>query len=750
MIGRFLASFFLALLLLVQPAFAQAPLLFGGKPWLVGGAPAISGAAAAQTFVSLSLSNQSFVGGVAGAVGTLTTAMSPVSPAFSGTQTLVSSGGSCTGGGGDDTTHFSTALASGAWTLSTTGPAPGSYLVCVKTAQAGISNLPTYTEFTITGSASSGAVYYVNASAGSDMNNGTSISTPWASITRVNQGPTGGYTAGTTIAFAGGQTFIPSTTCSGTAENLYFNSSNISSASPPSGASPLTIENYGTGAATIVSSCPGVDNGTHGPKSAAVLFTSISGIVWNGVNVSANGTATQYGIGFFTNASFAPYGAITVENATVTGFHLDNSASADGSLEIYVSNRPITGNPTPATACGAVSTVTILNNNVGGAAGPTSPDDNGIYIGWGGTCSAGTPENITNLTFAGNTISNLGSRGVHGALNVVGYGEGMGYINGCLISSNLAYALNSLNSEDQGGGALSTYDANDCTVTYNEVYNVGASAIELDGMALNFGQGSTNCVYEFNYTHNNYGAGVVFFVANADVGAWTNNTYAYNISDSDVLSTSNGFDPGSMSFVNSTGSFTPGADDLNVYNNTIYQPGGYPGQAPIWSQTVMKPTGYIANNILEGDSYLVNIAYGDGGTVTIRPTFLNNAYVKLGTRFAAVGGQYETTYTTLAAWQTFLASNGGEVGATTASPHFAGSPPAGNATWTPSSGSGPNASANLGVYKLTGSSTAYVGMGLNLAASPYNLTLPATDFFGDTIPNGTGTGYNIGADGGNP
>lgn len=39
----------------------------------------------------------------------------------------------------------------------------------------------------------------------------------------------------------------------------------------------------------------------------------------------------------------------------------------------------------------------------------------------------------------------------------------------------------------------------------------------------------------------------------------------------------------------------------------------------------------------------------------------------------------------------------------------------------------------------------YINGGINLAASPYNLTLPTTDYFGNPIPNSNGK-YNIGAD----
>jgi hypothetical protein len=40
-----------------------------------------------------------------------------------------------------------------------------------------------------------------------------------------------------------------------------------------------------------------------------------------------------------------------------------------------------------------------------------------------------------------------------------------------------------------------------------------------------------------------------------------------------------------------------------------------------------------------------------------------------------------------------------------------------------------------------------IGVGLDLTAPPYNLSVGMRDFYGNAIPHTVGSGYNIGADG---
>ena len=110
------------------------------------------------------------------------------------------------------------------------------------------------------GQACSGTNYYVSA-AGSDSNIGTSMSSPWHTVAKVNAGPSGGFKAGNCINFMGGETFNDS--------NLSLSSANVSNASP---SNPIIVQSYGTGNATIASA-------QGGDISAAIEVNSVNGFI---------------------------------------------------------------------------------------------------------------------------------------------------------------------------------------------------------------------------------------------------------------------------------------------------------------------------------------------------------------------------------------------------------------------------------------------------------------------------------------
>src|SRR5882762_4418031 len=120
--------------------------------------------------------------------------------------------------------------------------------------------------------AATGPTYYVSTS-GSDSNTGTSTSSPWRTIAKVNATALG--TAGATIHFNGGQTF---TGC------LLFDTGTSGTST-----SPITVNSYGTGRATI--NC-----GTAG--SSAIRIHDTGGVSISNLNlVNTGGTGGgAYGI----------------------------------------------------------------------------------------------------------------------------------------------------------------------------------------------------------------------------------------------------------------------------------------------------------------------------------------------------------------------------------------------------------------------------------------------------------------------
>jgi hypothetical protein len=84
-----------------------------------------------------------------------------------------------------------------------------------------------------------GTTYYVSSSSGSDSNNGTSMSSPWQTITKVNGGA---YNPGDSILLKAGDTWIGSPNFS----------SGLITPFAGSSSSPITYGSYGAGASPIL------------------------------------------------------------------------------------------------------------------------------------------------------------------------------------------------------------------------------------------------------------------------------------------------------------------------------------------------------------------------------------------------------------------------------------------------------------------------------------------------------------------
>ena len=229
----------------------------------------------------------------------------------------------------------------------------------------------------------------------------------------------------------------------------------------------------------------------------------------------------------------------------------------------------------------------------------------------------------------------------------------------------------------------------------------------------------------------------MFFISNGSwsapaSGRWSNNVYRCNISEHDARLAVTGpfYQTANLSGV--TGCY--------VYNNTFYNNtrSSVAGRHYVVVVNDTAPCTW-ANNIFAttpttgGLNQFLSIGASSSNK------WISNAYVALssGTFTVTDNG---TVFNSLSAWQ--AAAPGGETGATTASPRFLGSPPVGVCTWTPFADVGPQPCP--AAHKLQSTST-YIGSGLNLTASPYGLKVGTQDYWGNTIPHLTGTGYNIGA-----
>jgi hypothetical protein len=313
-----------------------------------------------------------------------------------------------------------------------------------------------------------------------------------------------------------------------------------------------------------------------------------------------------------------------------------------------------------------------------------------------------------------------------------------------------------------GYGNYPAYFSSYVTLKGNESYNHFPSPAALaihapcDIGGFDFDNGSANGLANFNYSHETWGGAIGAF--NATVGAiqMGPNTIAYNI-----------FENGSASCGDGTcgmiGTLTGTGGPVAFYNNVVWN--GYNGQinpvtgsgyvrvggwgfggacAPAYSN----PPNVYANNIwvsaadhFTGQAYMLRSGYNSAAQNCNAFTYRNNDYYALSgsPNWYGIANQ---TYTSLAQWN--AATNDGAVGT---NPNFAGS--SGGAGTTCYSGSG--APVQPGTipcpgYQLQPGNT-MIGAGLDLTQAPYSLTLPTQDFYTIAVPNGTGTGYNLGADG---
>ena len=173
--------------------------------------------------------------------------------------------------------------------------------------------------------------------------------------------------------------------------------------------------------------------------------------------------------------------------------------------------------------------------------------------------------------------------------------------------------------------ALWTWDSDNVTFRYNEASNSSRASFgeamlagTNDSMAFDFDYGVQNCLYEYNYSHDNYGG---FLMLCPGPGATVNNIARYNLSVNDGR-----YEGAPMIRV---GGGKYGSNGVQVYNNTMYWEGtGYKAAltpASDWEGSVVTDVS-IFNNIFygpatggsvkqsDGVSYYNNLVYSSDGT----------------------------------------------------------------------------------------------------------------------------------------
>lgn len=508
--------------------------------------------------------------------------------------------------------------------------------------------------------------YYVS-NTGNDLSSGTSMATPWASISKVNSVV---FLPGDALFFKGGQTFNGTILLTAAEAN---DPTNI-----------FTISTYGTGMAIINA---GTSNGFYAYNTGGF---SISNLVFDGNNTSTN---TGVGILIFSDlAGDLKFGNISLSNLEVKNF------GGEG-VKVYTTQN-LTG----------YQDLTMSNLSVHDVV------KNGIII------FGFISQSLIGYQYQNISVSNCEVYNVPGSVgNVVLEGSGIVLegVDGGVIQNCVAHDNGQNNSLCGGPVGIWTLESNNITIQHCESYrNHRGTVTGCDGAGLDMDGGVTNSLMQYNYTHDNDGAGYLMGQY-TNARKWSNNTVRYNISENDGVK-----NEGGIGLFKGPGTTMSGA---YIYNNTIYISPQAANSNPravyfsVWNTGINNA--FFYNNIIftTGGVPLVNIPTG------YNAFFAGNIYWSSGSPFSVF---YQGVhYTTLDSWR---AATGNEIlaGVNTG---FNSDPLLSNVGAGGTVGFG-NSLSTLNAYKI------------NSALSPANnsaqdlsllgINTGAVDFWGNVLPGG--------------
>ncbi|QED38005.1 right-handed parallel beta-helix repeat-containing protein [Antarcticibacterium arcticum] len=347
--------------------------------------------------------------------------------------------------------------------------------------------------------------YYISPD-GNDSNSGNSPDDAWKTIDKVNQMD---FQPGSKILFEGGKSF---------AGNLYFTVGDGNDAS-----NPIKVTSYGTGRATIKA---GDKDGIYVYNTAGII---IDNLIFSGSGMYSNNAS---GINFYNDLpGNVKLNRVDITNTEVFGFR--NFGIVIGAYN---------GNS-------GFSNVLIENNKV--------HDILDVGISSYGAFSS---------TKTGYAHSNITVRNCE-VYNIPGYSKKSHSGNGIVISDvqksvieySTVYDCGKGNTNCGGPVGIWYWDADQVTIQHNEAYNI-SSGTGCDGGGFDLDGGVTNGIMQYNYSHDNDGAG---YLVGQFTGARAMNNIIvrYNISENDAAT--NG---GSVYLFNGAQNM----DNIFVYNNTFY------------------------------------------------------------------------------------------------------------------------------------------------------------------------------------
>jgi hypothetical protein len=449
----------------------------------------------------------------------------------------------------------------------------------------------------------------------------------------------------------------------------------------------VTVTSYGTGA-TIQS----------GNSTACYTATNLPGMLFSNVTCVGGGnfTNTTPGVWALNNLN----GNATLQGPTFTGLTVSNY----GGSGILVSGE----NRRAGFTNGTISSNVV--HDVSGNSSDSNHSCIDIYAFHGASSGYGFSGVHSNMTVNNNLVFLCtGTAAI--TTNWTGSGIFLSEVDTATVQFNVAHDTGGTGGFS-GGGVVGiwTGDSGHITIQFNESYNqLKRSGIDADG--FDFDGGVHDSIMQYNYSHNNAGFGInLFNYSDGFVGPWSNNLVRYNVTEHNVQEISLSTDGSTLT-------------SALIYNNTLTATSGSacleenPGSVLVSS--------VFKNNICVGGASadnLITIPLPGGLTLD------HNNYT-VSAHFSWAG----TGYTTFAAYQSGASQ---DANSNVSSTTFTGTAGTGGTCYVSGIPAGPQPCPS--VYQLQGGS-AQRGVGVSISSPG------SRDYYGNAIPNGVGTGYNIGA-----
>ena len=363
------------------------------------------------------------------------------------------------------------------------------------------------------------ADYYVDASGGSDENEGLSPDTAWASLGKVNS-----------CSFAPGSRIL--------LKKVETWSGRLAPKGSGTESEPIILGSYGDGENRPVINGNGCEGGTIELYNQE--FWEITGLeVTNHKDGEAFGditgnTQTRHGI-LIKLENFDTEGDNTAEHIYVSDCYVHDVIGNLGNPHNGVGIFYFVSDPADKSR---FHDVRIEGNDV------RNVDRSGIIIRSQDVTDPDTTYN-TDVVIEKNYVENIAGDGIVAKVST-----------GAVIQYNeVNHACARATGGNVNNAAVWVWQCKDSVIQYNEVYNTGLEGGNKDGQAFDSDFNCEGCVIQYNYSHDNKG-GFVLLIAPSSNDFNRDTVVRYNVSENDK-----------KDVIEVSGS----VENAKIYNNTIYQ-----------------------------------------------------------------------------------------------------------------------------------------------------------------------------------